>query len=598
MRLGYLFEFSSTPLFHGLVLDEKNYDAWALRIAGGDLMGKGPFTANPFMPYLLGLFYAVVGHNLWFVRIVQAVIGSLTCLIVHGIAFRLFERRAARLAMLFGALYGPAIFLSANLVGETWAMFFAAAAIWIWIQPFGRPPRYVGAGFLFGLAILARPNMMAIMPFLPLAATLARGSARGAEPAKRGLSWFAGVCLVLGPVAARNYAEGGEFVLITAHDGVNLWIGNNKDADGFFKTPRGSGLAGGQESLISSSIRVASRAEGRTLSPKESSRYWRKRALDFLIHNPRAALTLELRKLAFYLNAFEKSLESNYYYGKRISLLLRTFALGFGFVGALGLAGMIAFAREIRRLAALYAYVLIYSGTVLMTFVSMRYRLPVIIGVLPFAGAFVSTLLDTIAEWKRSGPPKRLRSLAAILIGSLVVVNLPIAKAVQREDLAHTYYLLGNVAGDEKRYDDALRDYEKAVELYPDWHVPYNNLGLAHIRVGEPKKAIEALQRAVDLNAGTSRVYRNMGKAYEALGQKDDAIKAYEKAAARGPSQSRNWLLLGRALEQAGRLEEARGRYAQGLERVKSEKGKQALRRAIQTLKRKARGRQGGEESE
>ncbi|MDP2304970.1 MAG: hypothetical protein Q8P18_02970 [Pseudomonadota bacterium] len=41
LRLAHLHELRASPFFEGFVLDEKNYDAWAQRIAAGDILGEG-----------------------------------------------------------------------------------------------------------------------------------------------------------------------------------------------------------------------------------------------------------------------------------------------------------------------------------------------------------------------------------------------------------------------------------------------------------------------------------------------------------------------------------------------------------------------------
>ena len=65
--------------------DARGYDQWAQRLAGGDWIGTDVFYQAPLYPYFLGVVYAIAGHDLLAVRIVQALVGSLSAVLV-GVA--------------------------------------------------------------------------------------------------------------------------------------------------------------------------------------------------------------------------------------------------------------------------------------------------------------------------------------------------------------------------------------------------------------------------------------------------------------------------------------------------------------------------------
>jgi len=311
VRASYLHDLHGSPLFEGLVLDEANYDEWALRIAGGDVLGEGTFTANPLGPYMLGLLYALVGRDLLAVRAVQMVVGAGSCFLIYRLALNLFGPRPALVTLALAAFYGPMIFTSANLVAESWTVLFIAAALVFLTAPRATSARHLISGALVALAALGRPNLLLLVPVLPVAWALTAQALPIRTKVGFCCLWLAGAAAVLTPVLLRNVVRGGEGVLITAHGGVNLWIGNNPDADGFFKTPVGSGLAGGQETLITTSIDVAEKATGHTVTPSEASRWWERRVVDFALDEPVTFLTLTATKLGWYLNAYEPPLERN-----------------------------------------------------------------------------------------------------------------------------------------------------------------------------------------------------------------------------------------------------------------------------------------------
>ena len=110
LRLLYLFQIQSIPLFYLLAGDGRTYDEWAQRIAAGDWLGQGVFYQAPLYPYFLGVLQHVVGHNLWAIRAIQAALGSVSCALIFLVGEKLFSRGVGITAGLLLAFYAPAIF--------------------------------------------------------------------------------------------------------------------------------------------------------------------------------------------------------------------------------------------------------------------------------------------------------------------------------------------------------------------------------------------------------------------------------------------------------------------------------------------------------
>jgi len=110
LRFIYLSQIRSIPLFSNLIADSFVYDQWARRIANGDLLGDGVFYQAPLYPYFLGLLHHVVGDNLWNIRVIQIVLGAVSCGLLY-MAGRLFFSPPIGIASgLILSLYAPAIF--------------------------------------------------------------------------------------------------------------------------------------------------------------------------------------------------------------------------------------------------------------------------------------------------------------------------------------------------------------------------------------------------------------------------------------------------------------------------------------------------------
>src|SRR5262249_22918550 len=110
IRLLYILQLHRSPFFETLLGDARSYDAWAQRIAAGDWIGAGVFYQAPLYPYFLGTIYAVAGHNVLLVRILQAAIGATACVLLALTCSRLHVGKAGIIAGLGLAVYAPAIF--------------------------------------------------------------------------------------------------------------------------------------------------------------------------------------------------------------------------------------------------------------------------------------------------------------------------------------------------------------------------------------------------------------------------------------------------------------------------------------------------------
>ncbi len=95
-----------------------------------------------------------------------------------------------------------------------------------------------------------------------------------------------------------------------------------------------------------------------------------------------------------------------------------------------------------------------------------------------------------------------------------------------------TYYYLG-------QYERALDDYNKSVQLDPSQSGVYNNRGLNYIALGQYKSAIDDCSKAIELDPKDDIAYHNRGYAYYYLGQNDNAIKDYNKAVELNPNYTK-----------------------------------------------------------
>jgi len=98
---------------------------------------------------------------------------------------------------------------------------------------------------------------------------------------------------------------------------------------------------------------------------------------------------------------------------------------------------------------------------------------------------------------------------------------------------AYEWNELGNIQLKAGSCDQAIRAYERAIELEPEFGWPYSNLGLAYSHKGKYKEAIPLYQMSIELlrnNKEKAITYNRMGDAYRRLNDHDNAVKSYQKA--------------------------------------------------------------------
>lgn len=95
------------------------------------------------------------------------------------------------------------------------------------------------------------------------------------------------------------------------------------------------------------------------------------------------------------------------------------------------------------------------------------------------------------------------------------------------------YYLVerGRLYMSAFKLEEAIGDFEKALEYVPDDWASYNNMGCCYKYSGQFEKGIECLEKAVECMKEDKSVlpYSNMADCYEALGQYEKAIECYLK---------------------------------------------------------------------
>jgi hypothetical protein len=491
LRVLFLVEFSGAP---NRAADAEFFLDAARRIAGGDLfLGRETFLFSPFYSYFLAAVFAIAGEQLSLVLAIQCALGVGAAILLWRLARELFGPLSALLTLGLHLLCGIVLFFEGQLMDATFSVDLAIAFLWA-MHRAGRSGTFgawLGAGALLGLFALARPNVLLFAPFAAGWAfrTAARGgaSARGVAAAA---AVAAGTLLCILPVTARNWILTGELVPITAHGGINFYVGNNENATGFFTPPAGMPPLPG---LFNREVprAAAERATGRTgMKDGEVSGYWFSRGLEFIRENPTRWALLTLRKVRAFLNGREVPINVEFDFFRGLSKALRIAFLPMGVLLPLGLLGLVRAARRGPEQSLFLLWFVVCFASVVLFFVASRYRLPVVPVLLLHAGFAIRELLTDVAR------PARLSASAAGLAALLLFSNADLELRLNPAYVAHSR---GYTLETMQRWDDAIAWYERALAADPRLVLTHVHLARIHAGRGDAARAGEHYEAALRL---------------------------------------------------------------------------------------------------
>jgi 4-amino-4-deoxy-L-arabinose transferase-like glycosyltransferase len=475
IRLAFVEEFFACPLFDANSVPGTDMEflvGWARRIAGGDVLGRGsgPFWWAPLYPYTLAALFAALGPSLHAAALAQAALGAATCVLVYLLGRELCGEAAGLIAGVLAAVYGPSIFYAGVFLSTTLEVVLCVAALLALTLARVRPTgaRWTGAGLVMGLTCLARPNFLLATGLVALLVpVLAGGEAAGARrrPLRLGGAFVLGALLVIAPVTLRNFSVGGRLVLISAAGPETFRIANSYDSTPLnFVYPKAPRM------------------------PVTSAAFWQHQA----------------RKAVLFWSGFEPPQNVNYYLARQLSPVLGLPWLPFWLAVPLAALGLWASRRRWRACLHFYVVLGAYYLSVVAFFVIARWRLPLVLPLLVFAGAGV----EALAQWVRA---RRWQTAAAgaAAVTALAWLAFP----------GHGPFLfpadhgqLGYILANRGAYAEAAHHLALALPGFPDNGALHRDLGALLLRAGRLGEARPLLERAVALLPDDARAHHQLGK--------------------------------------------------------------------------------------
>ena len=579
--------------------DMKFYNDWALRILGGQFTDGKAFYGLPGYAYALAGIYKITGgYNPWYspflVGQIQAALHALTAVWIFLLGRRIFsgslegeKSRGTAIGVLAAAAWvalTPAQVFSAILMPTAWVVCAFWGTVWWLVCIHARGPAswwrpWLWIGLLAGGVAMMVATILMLLPLVVVAIALTVGAGR---PLRARLLPVAGAVGVLmggvyagcSPVWIHNYFVAKDRVLLSAHDGLNFYLGNHATSNGYTKIP--AGLRASQEGLLKDSLIIPEKIAGHPLKRSEASAFWKEKGKAFIREHPVAWMRLLWRKFENFWNAFQ-------YDDLSILKLLRDeravpAGLRFGFAAALGLPGLLLCWRRWPRSRWVAGATLLHMAALMPVFITERYRLTAAPGLLLLGAGGLWLLWENIVS--RSWP--RVGVHCALLAGSVWFVTRP------QEDTglwSLDFYKAGIRATDGSTEASAKKDpvlaaahlaqarlnLETAYAYVPDNADITFALGNVWYHARDNSRAKQCYERALQLSADTGRPHEgalhNLGRIALDDKRPNDAEIRLMWSLTSDPDDATAWRLLAEAFRDQGKIAAAEKAIAQAIGR-------------------------------
>lgn len=348
------------PFYSGISApnDTDGYDKLAMSVLGGKgfaLDGELTSFHEPFYSYFLAAVYYLFGHSYIVIKVMQGILGSVTCVIIFLISKRVFNLKVAVISALIACFYPAFVKSAGHLMTENLFTFIFIIAIFYLLKYTQKQDFHnlIFLGIALGIAALTR-SVILFLPLLIILLFIKRDilSIRGFRKYILSVVVFI-LCFLLPiiPWTLRNWQVHHRFIPICTKGGLVLY-------SSYF--PKDGKLYGfTTNDLITEKAKL-------TGSEAEQSSFLFKETLKSIRNNPQRVLKLELLKIAYFWSPFDWEIIGYGVYNFMYVFILPFFIFGI----------FITF-RRFKELLPIYLPVLYAFAIALITYGSPRFRLPI-----------------------------------------------------------------------------------------------------------------------------------------------------------------------------------------------------------------------------
>ena len=329
-------------------------------------------------------------------------------------------------------------------------------------------------------------------------------------------------------------------VIVSSNAGINFFIGNSGNY--LKKVSIRPGMS--WDELVTKPI-----LEGHKTAAAKSN-YFIKKSIDYIQGNKLQYLYSLGEKFWLFWNGTEIKRNTNIYYSRKHSQLLsvtlweKWISFPFGIIAPLALLGIGAawHSYDKQRSPLLHVYLITYIISILLFFVTSRYRMPLI----PVLICFSALGLQYVFQLLKHGTTKRKITSALIFIGLLTACNW--TKAPNIETDAQLYFDLGEIALREKEYSLSETYSRQALQLDPNYNYARHNLAVSLFHQNKFSDALRIAQKSTSENPKRADTQLLLARIYWALNDETLAKKYFQISLNNDPNNGMAHYYYGRFL--------------------------------------------------
>ncbi|MCM8828078.1 MAG: glycosyltransferase family 39 protein [Candidatus Omnitrophica bacterium] len=474
LRIFTLIQISSTTFYNPVLMDkhdQKTFHLWAQSIIKHPVYVDGQaFYMAPLYPYFLAILYAISGGSVFFAGLIQGLLDTFVIFLIYLLGRKIKDEDTGIIAAFFYAFYQTVILYSITILSDGLIIFLNILLIFAIYRALETKRRssWFFSGVILGFAALAKPTILAFIPFIIIGLWLWPESQLVVPLEKKtrlihlvkALALGAiGCAMIILPVTMRNLVVSGKFVLICTNGPVNWQIGNSSDSVGLFCYPKGS-----------------------LLHPLEFD-FWK----------------LFFKKFLLFFNSYEWPQNLSIYIAREIIPALKFAFVRFGFIVSLGIVGIFLSARN-RKNFLFVSFTIVQIMWVIMFFITDRYRFPAVACLTVTAGFLIKQSIDEIRARKFLRPAAWLilAGLWAYISGwepgqSFADMYWRIFAKLSKANIVYNLQINNNDLAEK-----IAKDYEKLLPQDPDSHF---FLACAYAQKGNMIDAEKELVKTLELKS-------------------------------------------------------------------------------------------------
>ncbi len=552
VRGGFLLEHAHNPSFGILTLDQKYYDTVAkMLLAGQDL-----HVLHGFRPLLYPMFLACIykfsgPHGIDAALVVQHLLGVATGVVVALLGARLFRHR--RSGLIGGVLFLLApvpLYFEGELLIESSYTFLICLVLLLHLRGADAVGWRAGLLWLLGGALTmltaqARANFLVFMAVYPVFAAWRWWGSRRVD-ALLPLMGLLGAALMAVPWGFINESQSPTFQWLPTAGGVNLYLGNSRNADGMVpeqarRITYGERYEDSVEVWAREEYETAMRAEHR--QPETNvlavSKYWTHRAVGEIQAAPAHWLHLIAKKCWLTLWNAEVPNNKAFAFLQQEYTWLRLLPVRWVVLLMLFPAGLWAAAKSGNRdvLLILLVYTFVYSATNVAFFICDRYRYPVWPVMAVIGGGGVLAALQTFRQRKMLSAVCIVASMAL-----MALISLPNWFGAELPSFSRDYLFRSIGWYENGHFPQALDDVNHSLELDPGEVTALHQRGNIYVALKRYPEAETDYRLALGRIPGDSGIWNNYGAALVGMGRTNDALTAFRHATEATPPSKNAFL--------------------------------------------------------